>query len=497
MFSLNKRIQGGVHPKDTKFLSKESPIESLKTLPPKLTLLLKQHLGQPATPDVSIGQHVKANDLIAHANGRFSAPIHAPLDGVIESIVTTGSQPYIELIPASQQTAYNENLGFSLEEQPQQTLIEAIHNAGLVGMGGAMFPTADKLKLSLTNDIHTLIINGGECEPYLTCDDRLMRERAENILKGIQILLRACKAKKAIIGIEENKPEAIKRMRALCENDGSITVKPLPVLYPMGSEKQMIRALTGQQVPSGKLTSELGIIIQNVGTCEAVYNALYEGQPLTHRAITVSGGSITRPANIWTPVGTPISHLIDQCGGVTTEPQRMILGGPMMGREVTDKQAPITKGSSGLLLLNKNEIADDQPKSCIRCGQCADACPMQLQPLNLFPILQNDKIDAAKDAGVMDCLLCGACSFSCPASLPLTATFGWGKQQIALQTKQEQKADSTRKASEARRIRVEEEAKAKAAAKAAKAAAKAAKASKRAARKPRSTKVETTVEDQK
>jgi electron transport complex protein RnfC len=343
-------------------------------------------------------------------------------------------------------------------------------------MGGAMFPVADKLSLSFSNTIDTLVINGGECEPYLTCDDRLMQESADKIMAGIRILLNICDAKQAIVGIEKNKPQAIKQMNAACRDDASIRIQSLPVLYPMGSEKQMIRALTGRQVPSGKLTSELGIIIQNVASCEAVYDALQNGQPLTHRVITVSGKAIARPANILVPIGTPVSALIAQCGGYTTEPERMVLGGPMMGRQITELDTPITKGSSGLLLLTPDEAKREQPQSCIRCGRCADACPMQLEPLNLFPLLQQDKIDAAKDAGVMDCLLCGACTFACPASLPLTATFGWGKQQLGIKAQQERKADLTRQASEIRRDRLAKEAQAKAEAKAAKAAAKAAKA---------------------
>jgi electron transport complex protein RnfC len=484
MFKQNKRVQGGIHPQDAKFLSQDSAIESLQSLPPKLTILLKQHAGAPARPDVSVGDTVIAGQLIAKANGRFSANLHAPLSGEVIAVETAGGGANIQIRPNENSDHAWQKPALAPHQLSREALIEALQQAGVVGMGGAMFPVTDKLALSFSYTINTLVINGGECEPYLTCDDRLMRERSSQIIGGIRILMAASGAKEAIIGIEENKRTAITRMTDACLEDDNICVQSLPVLYPMGSEKQMIRALTGLQVPSGKLAAELGILMQNVGTCEAVFNAVHYNKPLTHRVITVSGRAIARPANILAPIGTPISHLINQCGGYINRPERMVLGGPMMGKIVHQIHTPITKGSSGLLLLSEAEVQSKKTQSCLRCGRCANACPMQLEPLNLFPLLEKDRLSDAQAAGLMDCLLCGACSYTCPASLPLTSTFNWGKQMLGRQAQQERKADFTRAASEARKERMDAEAAEKAAAKAAK--------SKRAPRAPRAPRTEST-----
>ena len=466
MLKAKIRPHGGIHPDSHKQLSSEVSIRTLAN-PKRLILPLRQHAGAPATPVVTLGDRVSAYQLVAKANGRFSMPIHSPLSGEVSGVT---EQSIIIKVDAEQQGSAAP-LSRDLSLLDRQAMIELVAQAGIVGMGGAMFPTADKLKLSLQHEITTLIINGSECEPYLTCDDRLMREQGELILGGLRFMMQMTGATQAYIGIEANKPEALERMDALCAEESNIDVVELPALYPMGSEKQLIEAVTGLQVPSGKLSAELGILVQNVATCIAVFSTLRFGRPLTHRVITISGEAIEQPGNVLAPIGMPVSEIIAQCGGLKSTPSRIVLGGPMMGRAINDVHSPVTKGTSGILLLTESEVPDAKPSACVRCGRCVGACPMGLTPLEMVNELKRDQFDTASQMGLSDCLLCGSCAYVCPAAIPLTEYFDWGKQVLNRRRLEAQKTKRTCANSAARKERMEREAAEREAAKAAKAAA--------------------------
>ncbi len=467
MLNAKLKPHGCIHPLSRKELTSDLPVETLY-LPSRLILRLQQHSGAPALPVVKVGEQVKAYQIIARGNGRMSVPVHSPLAGEVTEI-TSGNKPSI-IIKVSAEQSQVSPLQL-LEELPERdAMLSLVEQAGIVGMGGAMFPAADKLRMSLRHNIETLIINGSECEPYLTVDDRLMREQGEQLLGGIKFIQQITKAQHVYIGIEDNKPEALARMDALCADEPTVDVVALPALYPMGSAKQMIEAITGQQIPRGKRSTEMGVLVQNVGTSIAIFNAVRFGRPLTHRVITVSGGAIERPSNLMVPIGTPVSEIIAFCGGLKNKPARMVMGGPMMGKAFTDLHEPITKGSSGVLLLNEDELPSPRPSACVRCGRCVDACPMSLAPLEMVAELKIDNFDTAKKMGVNECLLCGSCSYVCPAAIPLTEYFDWGQQELYRQRLAEQKTKRTCLNSAARRERLEREAQAREAAKAAKAA---------------------------
>ncbi|WP_024871203.1 electron transport complex subunit RsxC [Tolumonas lignilytica] len=465
MLKAKIKPHGGVHPDGHKHLTSQSAIKPIK-LPRRLIVSLKQHTGAAAIPVVEIGTRVIGNQLLARSNGRASSPIHAPLAGEVTEINLEKQTITIKVDQTSQQSSKSL---MRYEELPERdALLSLIEQAGIVGMGGAMFPAADKIRMSLRYPIETLIINGSECEPYLTVDDRLMQEQGEQLIGGIRYLKQITKAKQVYIGIEDNKPDALAVLDALCELEPNMDVVALPALYPMGSAKQMIEAVTGMQIPQGKRSTEMGVLVQNVGTCIAIFNAIRFEKPLTHRVVTVSGGAIEQPANLMVPIGTPISELIEQCGGLKEDAARIVLGGPMMGRAVSDIHEPITKGTSGLLLLTKDELPNPHASACVRCGRCMDVCPMSLPPLDMVVELKIDNLESAQKMGLDECLLCGSCSYVCPAAIPLTKYFDWGQQELNRQWRMEQKTKLTCTNSAAHRERMEREAAEREAAKAAK-----------------------------
>ncbi|MEC5341493.1 electron transport complex subunit RsxC [Brenneria populi] len=454
---------GGIRPYSHKSLTRDLAIRALP-LPDKLTLPLRQHSGAPAIPEVSVGDNVTYGQRLAQPFGRLSAPLHSPANGVVSDIaVGEGGYIQLQVSPSAPKALPLE----SAEDTPEAQMLSLIEQAGIVGMGGAMFPAADKIRLAMRHEINYLIINGGECEPYITADERMMQEQAEFLLGGIRYLRQLTKARHVYIGIEDNKREAIRRLDRLCQDEADIDVVALPSLYPMGSAKQLIEAVTGRQIPHNRRSPEMGVLVQNVGTCIAIFHAIRFRQPLTHRVITVSGRAIERPGNLLVPIGTPISAIISACGGMKSAPARIILGGPMMGRATTDLNAPITKGTSGLLLLTEEEIPQPHASACLRCGRCVDACPMGLAPLAMLAELKIDALHSARDLGLNSCLLCGSCSWVCPAVLPLTQFFDWGQQQLRLEIRQEQKMRRASANSLRRQERLAREAAEKAAAKAA------------------------------
>lgn len=496
MLFSKKLIKGGVHPKGQKQLSNDKTIQSLPA-PKRLYLSLKQHSGGPAKPVVSEGDKVLAGQLIASGQGG-SANIHAPYAGTIEkidefnaAIPGGGKQTMVHLI-CDTDAEYNP-VKIDNDYQTRAELIDIIAEAGIVGMGGAVFPAATKLRSTLNKDVETLLINGCECEPYLTCDDLVMQEQCVQVVGGVRYLLEACGAKKAIIGVEDNKPDALQALREATSEDANIEVKTLPTHYPMGSAKQFIQALCKVEVPKGKRSTDVGVFVQNVATCAAIYNAVRYGNAMTHRVVTLSGGALEKPMNIEAPIGTLISELVAQCGGLKMSAARIVVGGPMMGHTITNMHSPIMKGTSGVLFLEEEELPQTKSSPCVSCGRCVQACPMGLLPNAMAELIENDELEAAQKQGLKSCLLCGSCAFICPASLPLTQYFSYASSELYRQNKMENKAQLARRLNQQRGIRLEQEAIKKAAEKAAKKAARAAGGGARkprAKRAPRATKQE-------
>ena len=340
-------------------------------------------------------------------------------------------------------------------------IAKKVAEAGIVGMGGATFPSAVKLGLAERYKLHTLVINGSECEPYLTCDDRLMREEAESIVDGIRIMLHALQIERALIAIEANKPDALKQMREVCAPLPGIAVIPVPTQYPMGSEKHLVQTLTGKEIPAQKLSADIGVVVHNVATAHAVHQAVRYHKPLVSRVVTVSGAAVNRPANLLALIGTPVSVLLEACGGMTTEPARLLSGGPMMGQPLHDISVPIVKGTSAILALAKNEVNSQATMPCIRCGSCVHVCPCGLLPLEMAAYTRKGDIDGASKIGLMDCVSCGSCSYVCPSHIPLVQYFNHAKGAARQQQIDKQKQEEIKQLTAARSERLEKQKQAK------------------------------------
>jgi electron transport complex protein RnfC len=320
-------------------------------------------------------------------------------------------------------------------------------------LGGATFPSALKLNLSRNSGVQTLIMNGGECEPYLTCDDRIMRERAAEIIEGIRLIATAVDAKEVLVGIEDNKPEAIAAMQVAAQGS-SVKVVTMPSMYPMGSEKQIIQVLTGKEIPAGGRPSDIGVLVHNVATAFAVQQALRYGKPLLSRIVTVSGGAIKTPCNVEALIGTPVSELIEFADGFARPAARMVLGGPMMGQQFTQTDVPVVKGTSGVLALTSDEIGQAEASPCIRCSTCVRACPVGLLPLEMAAHIRVSDLTGAVDLGLKDCIACGSCSYVCPAHIPLVHFFNYAKGDLAAQERSKLKQEATKKLANARNERM-------------------------------------------
>lgn len=450
-----------------------------------MNLPLRQHAGRPAEPVVTVGQRVLKGELIAAAvDTEVCASLHAPTSGTV-----TGIGPVTAPHPSSLTTLAISIEPDGLDEAPAPVapaldplrlqpmeIADQVDRAGIVGLGGATFPAALKLKAGARQNIHTLILNGSECEPYLTCDDMLMRERAQEIINGARLIQRAIGAEQIVAGIEDNKPEAIAAMQSAAAPFADVQIQPIPTRYPMGSAKQLIQAITGREVPAGGRSADVGALVHNVATAYAVFQALYRQQPLISRIVTVSGHCVAQPQNVETLLGTPVSWLLEQCGGLREPAARILMGGPMMGQILQTQEVPVTKGSSAILALATPEIGRTEASPCIRCGSCVAACPMGLVPLEMARHARADDFDGAVEYGLRDCILCGSCAYVCPSHIPLVHYFQFAKGELSAIREQARKNELTKSLSEARKARQEREAAAKAATKAAKAAkAKAAK----------------------
>ena len=424
---------GGVHPPENK-LSAEEKIRVLP-LPEQVIIPLSQHIGAPATPVVQKGDTVKAGQLIAQATGFVSANIHSSVSGTVVAIdnVTDAaglSKPAITIkvegdeweegIDRSEKIEHNINLS-------KEEIVKAIADAGIVGMGGATFPTQVKLTPPPGNKAEFLIINGAECEPYLTADHRIMLEKGEEIIIGVQILMKAIDVKKAIIGIENNKKDAIAHLQKIADKVLGVEICPLKMKYPQGGEKQLIQATVGRAVPSGALPIAVGAVVQNAGTALAVYEAVMKHKPLVERIVTITGKSVKNPGNYLCRIGTPVSKLIEAAGGMPEDTAKVIGGGPMMGRAMVNIECPVMKGTSGILLVNDKEAARRPVRNCIRCSKCVSACPMGLEPYLLAKLSTLNMLERLEEEKVMDCIECGSCSFTCPSARPLLDYIRLGK----------------------------------------------------------------------
>jgi electron transport complex protein RnfC len=453
------RLRGGVHPEGRKELSAHPDIRALP-LPKRLYVPLQQHIGAAAIPVVALGQRVLKGELIATAQGNVSSTIHAPTSGTIIAIGDhVAAHPsglpiaaiWLESDGLDQWIA-TEVLEDPFALQPKE-IATRVAAAGIVGMGGATFPAALKLNLSRSNGIQTLIINGGECEPYLTCDDRIMRERAKEIVEGIRLIAYAVSAKKILVGIEDNKPEAIAAMKAAAQGS-EVTIVSMPSMYPMGSEKQIVQVLTGKELPAGGRPADIGVLVHNVATAYAVQQAIRYGKPLLSRIVTVSGGAIGKPCNVETLIGTPVRELIDFAGGYARPAARMVLGGPMMGMQIVNTEVPVVKGTSGVLALMAKEIGQAESSPCIRCATCVSACPIGLLPLSMAAHIRASDLNGAVDLGLKDCIACGSCSYVCPAHIPLVHYFNYAKGDLAAQERAKLKQEATKKLAEVRSERM-------------------------------------------
>lgn len=429
-------FRGGVHPPEYKELAESKSIEVLP-LPEEIIIPVQQHIGAPAEPLVEKGEEVKSGQKICEAKGFVSVPSHASISGKVTKIESRphpvggkGLSIIIEGDGNDEQVSSiqpEENyMDLDIEEMK-----ERISEAGIAGMGGATFPTHVKLSPPSDKPIDTFILNGAECEPFLTADHRLMLENTEEILNGVMIVLKILNCKTGYIGIEKNKPDAIQAMKKMVQQKNyPITVIGLNVKYPQGAEKQLIKAIVNRNVPAGGLPMDVGCLVHNVGTAKAIYDAVSSHKPILERVVTVSGGGIKEPKNVLARIGTPIHKLIDFCGGLSDNAVKIINGGPMMGIAQYSLDVPVTKGTSGILVLTDKEAKPRIPGPCIRCARCVDACPMNLMPNELANVLEYERFDEAHQLGVLDCIECGSCSFICPSKIQHVHFVKYGKLEV-------------------------------------------------------------------
>ena len=464
--SLGKlwNFPGGVHPQQRKELSNQHEIQYLP-LPDKLYIPVKQHIGVNGEIIVSVGDKVLKGQPLTRCDSAFSVPVHASSSGVV-SAITEHPAPHPSGLP--ELTICIDVDGFDDEFETQgisqyakadkSTVIGAICDAGISGLGGAGFPT--HIKTNNVKPVEFLIINGIECEPYISADDRIMREHAWQIRQGIDILRHLIKPKQVIIAIEDNKPEALETMSLACQQQSDYQVISVPTKYPAGGEKQLIQVLTSREVPSDGLPIDVGCMMYNVGTCFAIADAVIEGKALTERVVTVTGKAFNQPQNVWARIGTPISHILEYCEfdrEKQTQP-RIIMGGPMMGFTLASASIPIVKITNCILAPSKDELPDvDAERGCIRCSACADACPASLLPQQLFWYSKAKDYDVAQEYNLFDCIECGACAYVCPSEIPLVHYYRQAKSDIRQQLHEKEQAEKARIRFEARKERLAKE----------------------------------------
>jgi len=431
---------GGVHPAENK-LSAGSPIREA-ALPKQAVFSMFQHIGAPAKPVVQKGDIVKVGTLLAEAGGFVSAPVYSSVSGKvnkIDAVLDASGTRRMAIIIDVEGDEWEESIDRSkdlvrLADRPEldsKTIVDKIKNAGIVGLGGATFPCHVKLTPPPGCKAECVIINAVECEPYLTADHRLMLEHADEILVGVELIMKAVDVTKGYIGIENNKPDAIKLMTEKAKQYPNIEIVPLKVKYPQGGEKQLIDAVIGRQVPAPPaIPINVGAVVQNVGTAFAIYEAVMKNKPLIDRIITVTGKSVKNPSNLLARLGTPFQQLIDECGGLPEDTGKIIGGGPMMGKALLSLEVPMTKGSSGLLIMNEKDARRSEPQPCIRCAKCVSACPMGLEPFLLSKLSAMEEWEMAEKNDIVSCIECGSCQFTCPSKRPLLDMIRVGKTTV-------------------------------------------------------------------
>ena len=436
--ALKHSFRHGIHPPESKELTRAVPIRRMP-FPAEVVLPLRQHAGKPARVIVRKGQRVERGDVVATSDGFVSVPIHASAAGTVTAIElcphpdgSMAEAVRIAVDPYSAQIARTRMVpewsGLTREQ-----VVDAVQQAGVVGLGGAAFPAHVKLVPPKDTAIEVLIVNAAECEPYLTSDHRVMVEYPERVLKGTRIMMHALGVQRAVIGIEKNKPDAIEILRNALPLDADITVLPLTVKYPQGAEKMLIKALTGREVQSGKLPASVGAIVQNVGTLACIAEVFETGLPLVERIVTVTGPGIRKPSNLIIPVGTRLREVIDFCGGLTDDAAEILFGGPMMGIPQPELDVPVIKGTSGIVVLTRKQLERRRTMPCIQCGRCLDACPMFLNPSRLGMLAQAGRTEEMQEEHLADCMLCGSCSYVCPSSIPLAQMFSLSKAALRRQ----------------------------------------------------------------
>ncbi|MBF0518091.1 MAG: electron transport complex subunit RsxC [Nitrospirae bacterium] len=428
---------GGIHPPERKELASAVSIEVMPQ-PQRVVIPLSQHIGAPCKVSVEVGQEVKAGEVIGTPEGFVSAPVHASITGKVTAF-TSVLMPIGRMVPAVviERAANHPVEAWQPAEDDKDYLKRSpdelkgrIKAAGIVGMGGATFPTHVKISPPKEKPIDSVIINGAECEPYLTADHRVMLEYPESVIEGLKILMTILGVTKGYVGIESNKPDAITKMLEAAKGS-NIEVRTLQIKYPQGAEKMLIKSILNREVPAGGLPMDVGVVVQNVGTANAVYEACRYGKPLIERVVSVTGGGIKSPKNLKVKVGTPVSQLIETCGGLKPTAGKIISGGPMMGFAFYDLNTPVIKGTSGIVVLEqKDATGSDKFNNCIRCGRCVDACPMGLMPLMLSLFSEKGHYADAKDYHLFDCFECGSCTYVCPAKRPIVQQIKLAKTQV-------------------------------------------------------------------
>lgn len=400
------------------------------------TLPLLQHIGAPSVPIVRKGQQVKRGERIADAGAFVSVALHSPVDGLVTAI-DLFDHPNGQMLPAIRiktDPFSTQQLEQAIPKQPEEMDLDefvlAVQQAGIVGLGGAAFPAHVKFKIPEGKECRYLMFNGCECEPFLTCDHRVMLEYAEELIDGVTILQRFIPAEKVYIAIEANKPDAVKALRQAAKDKSLIEIIPLKVKYPQGAEKMMISAILGKEVPAGKLPIDMGVLVSNVGTIVALSQYFRQGQALFERVLTVTGPAVRRPANVLVPIGTTMREVVEFCGGLSSKAARILLGGPMMGVVQKSLDTPVVKGTSGILVLTEQEVQHIDTYSCIRCGRCLEACPLFLNPARLGLLARKGLWEEMEENNALDCFECGACSYVCPSGIPLVQSIRVGKGMI-------------------------------------------------------------------
>ncbi|RJP22870.1 MAG: electron transport complex subunit RsxC [Candidatus Abyssobacteria bacterium SURF_5] len=446
--SVSRTFRGGIHPPTEKQHTEKKPIEVMPP-PERVFIPLRQHTGAPARAIVKAGDHVKAGQAVGKGPGFVTTIMHASISGEVVSIKQRNHPVFRHCETIEIKSDGKDEWIFGTahprgqaDQLPPEDIKRIVTESGIVGLGGAAFPTHVKLSPPPEKKISLYILNGAECEPFLTADDRVMQERTEDIVLGLRLMMRAVGVARAIIAVEANKPDSLKVLKAAVSRFSEIEVVKLQTKYPQGSEKQLIRVVTGREIPRGGLPMDVGVAINNVGTALAVAEAVCDGKPLIERALTVTGSAIAQPKNLKVRLGALFKDVIEHCGGFSAPPVKILMGGPMMGIAQYTTEVPVIKGTSGIVALAAESLNIVESQTCIRCGRCVNACPMYLIPSVLGILCERHKFEEAKAMGLMDCVECGCCTYVCPAGRPMVHMFKFGKMELFKQAQKKREKEA-------------------------------------------------------